>query len=31
MVGDDAEFYAWLIEQSIIEYVDEAKDEAKNI
>ena len=25
-VGNGAEFYAWLIEQSVIKFVDEAKD-----
>ena len=30
-VGNGAEFYAWLIEPSIIEFVDEAKEEAKDI
>ena len=30
-VGNGAEFYAWLIEQSIIKFVDEAKEEAKDI
>ena len=31
MFGNGAEFYAWLIEQSVIKFVDEAMDEAKDI